>query len=119
MAGADRISALPDELLHHVMSSLPARESVATCLLARRWRRLWKSVPGLSITGACGNPARFVPFVCNLLVFERDPAAGLNSVTPLATDGDRDVSVDTPARGSESRSGREKDNLERKKTQRV
>ncbi|XBJ17088.1 hypothetical protein VPH35_008579 [Triticum aestivum] len=41
----DRIGALPDDLLRRVLSFLTSRESVCTCVLARRWRHLWKSVP--------------------------------------------------------------------------
>uniref|UniRef100_A0ACD5THV1 Uncharacterized protein n=2 Tax=Avena sativa TaxID=4498 RepID=A0ACD5THV1_AVESA len=43
--GEDRIGALPDDILLLVPSFLPSRESVCTCVLARRWRNLWKSVP--------------------------------------------------------------------------
>ncbi|KAF0894661.1 hypothetical protein E2562_001954, partial [Oryza meyeriana var. granulata] len=48
-AGGDRIGVLPDEVLHHVLSFLPAQEAVQTCLLARRWLHLWKSTTGLRI----------------------------------------------------------------------
>ncbi|KAM3223993.1 hypothetical protein ACQJBY_057406 [Aegilops geniculata] len=48
-SGEDRISALPDDLLQHVMSFLLSRDAVRTCVLARRWSTLWKSVPALSI----------------------------------------------------------------------
>ncbi|TVU20207.1 hypothetical protein EJB05_36406, partial [Eragrostis curvula] len=37
----DRLGALPDALLH--------QEAVRTCVLAQRWRHLWKSAPGLRI----------------------------------------------------------------------
>uniref|UniRef100_A0A0E0IZD5 F-box domain-containing protein n=1 Tax=Oryza nivara TaxID=4536 RepID=A0A0E0IZD5_ORYNI len=47
--GGDRIGDLPDEVLHHVLSFLPAQEAVRTCLLARRWRHLWKSATGVRI----------------------------------------------------------------------
>ncbi|XP_048533920.1 putative FBD-associated F-box protein At5g56820 [Triticum urartu] len=47
--GEDRISALPDELLQYVMSFLLSRDAVRTCVLARRWRTLWKSMPALRI----------------------------------------------------------------------
>uniref|UniRef100_A0A0D3HJB2 F-box domain-containing protein n=1 Tax=Oryza barthii TaxID=65489 RepID=A0A0D3HJB2_9ORYZ len=47
--GGDRIGALPDEVLHHVLSFLPAQEAVRTCLLARQWRHLWKSATGVRI----------------------------------------------------------------------
>ncbi|KAJ1275036.1 hypothetical protein BS78_05G106200 [Paspalum vaginatum] len=47
--GGDRVSTLPDEILNHVLSLLLAEEAVRTCLLARRWRHLWKSSTGLRI----------------------------------------------------------------------
>jgi hypothetical protein len=59
-SGGDRIGALPDETLHHVLSFLPAQQAVQTCVLARRWRHLWKSATGLRIVGADGEAP--VPF---------------------------------------------------------
>nr|XP_025876912.1 MEIOTIC F-BOX protein MOF-like [Oryza sativa Japonica Group] len=50
--GGDHIGALPDALLWHVLSFLQSKEVVRTCVLARRWRHLWKSVPVLRVTGA-------------------------------------------------------------------
>ncbi|KAL6660493.1 hypothetical protein ACP70R_001528 [Stipagrostis hirtigluma subsp. patula] len=59
-SGGDRIGALPDALLHRVLSFLPAQDAVRTCVLARRWIDLWKSAPGLLIAGADGEvPASF------------------------------------------------------------
>ncbi|CAO2168354.1 unnamed protein product [Urochloa humidicola] len=46
---ADRLSALPDALLHHIMSFLRAWEVVRTCVLSRRWRHLWASVPCIDL----------------------------------------------------------------------
>ncbi|CAO2149374.1 unnamed protein product [Urochloa humidicola] len=48
--GADRLGALPDELLLDVLSFLPSPYAVRTCVLAHRWRNLWKGVPALRIT---------------------------------------------------------------------
>ncbi|CAL5071673.1 unnamed protein product [Urochloa decumbens] len=45
----DRLSALPDCLLHVIMSSLKARQAVQTCVLSRRWRDLWRSMPCLDV----------------------------------------------------------------------
>ncbi|CAO2144671.1 unnamed protein product, partial [Urochloa humidicola] len=45
----DLLSALPDCLLHVIMSSLKARQAVQTCVLSTRWRDLWRSVPCLDI----------------------------------------------------------------------
>ncbi|RLM75018.1 hypothetical protein C2845_PM15G09190 [Panicum miliaceum] len=47
--GGDRLSALPDELLHSIMSLLMARQVVQTSVLSRRWRDLWRSTPCLDI----------------------------------------------------------------------
>uniref|UniRef100_A0ACD5UEP7 Uncharacterized protein n=1 Tax=Avena sativa TaxID=4498 RepID=A0ACD5UEP7_AVESA len=93
--GADRISALLDELLHHVLSFLPAHEAVRTCALARRWRNLWRSAPALRVTGVkgCKNSAWFVNFVQTLLL-RRDPGAHLDSFE-LDLD-ERDFDFDKP-----------------------
>ena len=45
----DRLSALPDSLLHTIMSFLKARQAVQTCVLGTRWRHLWRSVPCLDV----------------------------------------------------------------------
>ena len=48
-AGPDRLSSLPDCLLHTIMSFMKARQAVQTCVLSTRWRNLWRSVPCLDI----------------------------------------------------------------------
>ncbi|KQJ89180.1 hypothetical protein BRADI_4g24001v3 [Brachypodium distachyon] len=42
-------SAPSRTLLQHVLSFLPSRLAVGTCVLARRWRHQWKSVPVLRL----------------------------------------------------------------------
>ncbi|KAE8787138.1 hypothetical protein D1007_38914 [Hordeum vulgare] len=51
VSAMDHISALPDHILHHMLSFLPAQLAVQTCVLARRWRHLWRSTTGLRIHG--------------------------------------------------------------------
>ncbi|KAF7086629.1 hypothetical protein CFC21_089914 [Triticum aestivum] len=72
--GEDRLGALLDELLLHVMSFLASREAVRTCVLARRWGTLWKSVPALRIDDpdTCHGTKGSSTFVNNLLRL-RDP----------------------------------------------
>ncbi|XP_060964999.1 F-box/LRR-repeat protein At3g58900-like [Cannabis sativa] len=41
----DRISKLPDTLIHHILSFLPTQEVVRTCLLSKRWKLIWYLVP--------------------------------------------------------------------------
>ncbi|XP_037451026.1 MEIOTIC F-BOX protein MOF-like [Triticum dicoccoides] len=48
-AGGDRLSNLPDCLLHSVLSHLRSRQVVHTGLLSRRWRHLWRAVPCVDI----------------------------------------------------------------------
>nr|CAB3489454.1 unnamed protein product [Digitaria exilis] len=54
----DRISALPDELIHHLLGFLQAPEAVRTSLLSRRWRHHWKSMRSLRLTLVDGPELR-------------------------------------------------------------
>ncbi|CAL4940958.1 unnamed protein product [Urochloa decumbens] len=46
--GACMINALPNPVLIHAISFLDARQLVRTCVLSRRWRNLWRSVPRIN-----------------------------------------------------------------------
>ncbi|KAG2641058.1 hypothetical protein PVAP13_2KG144900 [Panicum virgatum] len=79
----DRLSALPIELIHTVLSFLPAPEVVRTCLLSQQWRSLWRSAPcidlddedfGISMMTIHDGTleekwAKFEDFATNLLLF--------------------------------------------------
>ncbi|XP_066335125.1 F-box/LRR-repeat protein At3g59200-like [Miscanthus floridulus] len=54
------IDALPDGVLEHILGFLLAPEAVRTCVLARRWRHLWMSAPGLRV-GCVGNDVQHDP----------------------------------------------------------
>ncbi|XP_037488786.1 uncharacterized protein LOC119367356 [Triticum dicoccoides] len=79
-AKRDRLSALPDDLLHHIMSFLKAWEVVCTCVLARRWRHLWASVPCVDLrmrpsNGRYGDPPeKFRDFVHRLFLLREESA---------------------------------------------
>ncbi|XBI13483.1 hypothetical protein VPH35_140211 [Triticum aestivum] len=71
--GVDRLGALPDEILQHALSFLPSRDAVCTCVLARRWRHLWKSAPALRVTDVDAfRSARHVNGFVNHLIVLRD-----------------------------------------------
>lgn len=48
----DRISDLPDDILHHVFSFLPIKSAAQTSVLSKRWKNLWYSFPDLDFTTA-------------------------------------------------------------------
>ncbi|XP_051229627.2 putative FBD-associated F-box protein At5g50270 [Lolium perenne] len=80
----DRISDLPEGVLHHLLSLMPAHDAVRTCVLAHTWRHLWMSVPAIRFTndesysfGCANRLIRFVDRV--LLLLSRRQGAPLHS----------------------------------------
>ncbi|KAK1681266.1 hypothetical protein QYE76_042114 [Lolium multiflorum] len=82
----DRLSALPDGVLHTILSFLPARQLVQTSLLSRRWKDLWCSTPCINIDerefdiGSGRNVqakkwSKFENFNTNLLLFRSNAAS--------------------------------------------
>ncbi|XVF58294.1 hypothetical protein PTKIN_Ptkin07bG0053400 [Pterospermum kingtungense] len=45
----DQISALPDEVLHHILSFLPSKLCIQTSILSKRWIHHWKFCPVIDI----------------------------------------------------------------------
>jgi hypothetical protein len=80
---ADCLSALPDALLHHILSFLKAWELVRTCVLSRRWRHLWASAPCLDLRVGQDDyddtPEDFPHFVRQLFR-RRDASASLDTL---------------------------------------
>ncbi|KAM0913678.1 hypothetical protein ACQ4PT_012023 [Festuca glaucescens] len=64
----DRIGDLPDCILQHVLSFLPAQAAVRTCVLARRWRDLWRSTRALRIVNLHDEIQYIRKFVDHLLI---------------------------------------------------
>uniref|UniRef100_K3YY93 F-box domain-containing protein n=1 Tax=Setaria italica TaxID=4555 RepID=K3YY93_SETIT len=70
-AKRDRLSALPDDLLHRILRPLEARQAARhLSLLSRRWRRVWASSPFVTLKDK--DSAGSERFVNNLLLL-RDP----------------------------------------------
>ncbi|KAI5648262.1 hypothetical protein M9H77_34267 [Catharanthus roseus] len=53
MAGAniddalDRVSELPESILHHILSFLPVKDAARTSILSKRWEGVWDTLPYL------------------------------------------------------------------------
>ncbi|TVU33905.1 hypothetical protein EJB05_15720 [Eragrostis curvula] len=69
LPASGHIDALPDGVLHRILGFVDAQEAVRTCVLARRWRHLWKSATALRIVrdGLEGVPS----FMEHLLLLRR------------------------------------------------
>ncbi|CAN1767177.1 Putative F-box/LRR-repeat protein At5g02930 [Linum perenne] len=50
MRRIDRLSDLPDSILHHILSFIDTKSSVQTCILSSRWRSVWKYVDVLTFS---------------------------------------------------------------------
>ncbi|KAL1832235.1 hypothetical protein ACET3Z_001886 [Daucus carota] len=48
--GEDRISDLPDELIHHILWFLDVQTAVQTCILSKRWKPVWTTLPFINFT---------------------------------------------------------------------
>ncbi|XP_034697293.1 putative F-box/LRR-repeat protein At5g02930 [Vitis riparia] len=74
--GEDRISALPDAVLIHILSYLPVIDAVKTGVLSKRWARLWTWTPNL-VFDQLGEwdekTNNFVPFIDAFLVLHSSP----------------------------------------------
>ncbi|CAN0841442.1 Putative F-box/LRR-repeat protein At5g02930 [Linum grandiflorum] len=65
--GVDRISNLPDFILHHILSFLDTRSAVQTCVLSKHWESAWKHVEPLNLELRFNEYSRHERFVDNFL----------------------------------------------------
>ncbi|XP_008230171.1 PREDICTED: putative F-box/FBD/LRR-repeat protein At4g03220 [Prunus mume] len=54
----DRISDLPDAVLHHILFLLPVKTVAQTSVLSKRWRSIWSSFPDLDFTTLTRAPTK-------------------------------------------------------------
>ncbi|GKC32825.1 F-box domain, cyclin-like protein, partial [Tanacetum coccineum] len=76
----DRLSALPDELIHQILYHCGTQFSVQTCILSSRWKLIWKSIPRLDFSNLhYKNSRKFSKFVTNVLT-HRNPLVEVSSL---------------------------------------
>ncbi|PNX94471.1 F-box/LRR-repeat protein [Trifolium pratense] len=46
------IDSLPDNILGHILSFLPTKEAIPTCLLSKRWKKQWLQLHSLHFNEA-------------------------------------------------------------------
>ncbi|KQK14641.2 LOW QUALITY PROTEIN: hypothetical protein BRADI_1g17750v3 [Brachypodium distachyon] len=56
MAAADRLSVLPDGMLHRILSFTPSKEAAASSALSRGWRPLWRQTTGINLDSRRYSP---------------------------------------------------------------
>ncbi|PRQ30800.1 putative F-box domain, FBD domain, leucine-rich repeat domain, L domain-containing protein [Rosa chinensis] len=68
--GEDRISQLPDAVLRHILSFVPTTKCVVrTCILSKRWKDIWASIPNLYFRDEeFSSSADFIAFVDRVLL---------------------------------------------------
>ncbi|CAH1413842.1 unnamed protein product [Lactuca virosa] len=62
----DRLSSLPDELIHKIFSFISIKDAVRTCVLSSSWRSIWTSMPYLNFENLKHGPSIF-KFISNVL----------------------------------------------------
>ncbi|CAL4981822.1 unnamed protein product [Urochloa decumbens] len=93
--GPDRLSALPDKVLQRLLFFLPSREAVRTCMLASRWRHVWKSMQALRVTNVDDyRSASHLNKFINSFLLLREPLPLLEVEIGSHTDGEGDDDVE-------------------------
>ncbi|XP_065871236.1 putative F-box/LRR-repeat protein At3g18150 isoform X2 [Euphorbia lathyris] len=68
-AKEDRISALPDALIHHILSFLTStKEAIQTSVLSKRWQNQWTRVPVLVFCGPVRSEENFSKLIDTTLI---------------------------------------------------
>ncbi|GJZ70110.1 RNA-directed DNA polymerase, eukaryota, reverse transcriptase zinc-binding domain protein, partial [Tanacetum coccineum] len=64
----DRLSSLPDEIIHQILSRFDTKFVVQTCVLSSRWKLIWKSIPRLDLLSRqFKDLPKFAKFVTRVL----------------------------------------------------
>jgi len=75
----DRISALPDSVICHILSFLSTKQSAATSILSKIWNPLWLSVPSLDFDERNFTDFNTLRLFVYSVMLARDPTLPIRS----------------------------------------
>ncbi|AES68932.2 putative F-box domain, leucine-rich repeat domain, L domain-containing protein [Medicago truncatula] len=76
----DRLTDLPDSILHHILSLLDTKEAFQTCILSKRWKNLPNHIPTLRLSSTGFNSFDcFIKLLTQILSL-RDDSTALHSL---------------------------------------
>lgn len=64
----DRLSELPEHLIYHILSFLAMKDVIGTCVLSKKWRYIWSSVPCLNFPPTTMPIKNEIDFITRCLV---------------------------------------------------
>ncbi|KAL5789501.1 hypothetical protein ACOSQ2_004389 [Xanthoceras sorbifolium] len=68
MEGIDRLSSLPDPIIHYILSLTDTKSAVQTCVLSKKWRDHWTNIHSLNFDrSSFGRWVGFRNFVLHVL----------------------------------------------------
>ncbi|XP_017216179.1 FBD-associated F-box protein At4g10400-like isoform X1 [Daucus carota subsp. sativus] len=76
----DRLSRLPDELIHKILSFVDAKQAVETCTLSRRWQLLWTTLPFLQIGPYQISESKYVANFIRRIFSDRNPQSNISDL---------------------------------------
>ncbi|KAK0593071.1 hypothetical protein LWI29_030310 [Acer saccharum] len=94
MEKIDRLSNLPDAIIHKILSVSPIKTAVITSVLSKRWQYHWTHIDTLVFNrhNFDGNYTRFTNIVSHVLR-HRHPSANITQLSVLNSDNDGDRSL--------------------------
>ncbi|CAN0923086.1 Putative F-box/LRR-repeat protein At5g02700 [Linum grandiflorum] len=93
---ADRLSNLPDTLIHHILSFLDTKSAVKTSSLSKQWKHAWKEVQVLDIRAehVGYDLGKFESYVDKVLSL-RYPLISINKVPNMINTGEEGERLST------------------------
>ncbi|GKB57283.1 putative F-box-like domain superfamily protein [Tanacetum coccineum] len=81
-----KLSSLPDDIIHKILSTVPMKDVIRTSVLSSRWRYVWASMPYLIFsTGEFCLPAYIEEFFPEFTQFVKHVLSHRNNQVPLTS----------------------------------